>query len=314
MISFTSGRAVSIGEAMVELAPAGPETFRRGFAGDTFNTIWHIAQLMGPAADCGFVTRVGHDSHSDRFVAAMAADGLDTSIVSRDPDRQMGLYLIELDGAERRFHYWRQCSAAQRLADDTFALQNAISRAGLIHLSGITLSILPVDARSRLWAALGEARRGGAIVSFDPNVRMRLWSSREEACVVIDRMLGMTDIALPSYDDERALWGDASPYDTAARIASYGVQEVVVKDGANPVHAWLGGQVQTFATPATSRVLDTTGAGDSFNAGYLAGRLLGLSGEPAIRLGQQLAEEVIGTYGALAARERVAGLRPRPEI
>ena len=205
MISFTSMRAVSIGEAMVELAPAGPEMFRRGFAGDTFNTIWHIAQLMGPTADCGFVTRVGNDSHSDRFVAAMAADGLDTTIVSRDPDRQMGLYLIELDGTERRFHYWRQCSAAQRLADDAPALHNAICRGGLIHLSGITLSILSVDARSRLWATLREARRGGAIVSFDPNVRMRLWTSQEEARVVIDRMLGMTDIALPSYDDERAL-------------------------------------------------------------------------------------------------------------
>ncbi|UJW87280.1 sugar kinase [Devosia sp. SL43] len=299
---------------MVEFAPAGPELFRRGFAGDTFNTIWHIAQLMGPTADCGFVTRVGNDSHSDRFVAAMAADGLDTNNVSRDPDRQMGLYLIELDGAERRFHYWRQGSAAQRLADDTPALRNAICRGGLIHLSGITLSILSVDARSRLWAALREARQGGAIVSFDPNVRMRLWSSQEEARVVIDRMLGMTDIAMPSYDDERALWGDASPYDTAARIASYGVQEVIVKDGANPVHACLGGQFHTFSTPAANQVLDTTGAGDSFNGGYLAGRLLGLRNEPAVRLGQQLADEVIRTYGALAARERVVELRPKSEI
>lgn len=310
MTSFASRRAISIGEAMVELAPAGTDMFRRGFAGDTYNTIWHIAQLLGPTADCGFVTRVGNDSHSDRFVAAMAADGLDATTVSRDPDRQMGLYLIELDGAERRFHYWRQCSAAQRLADDVATLHRAVAGAGLIHLSGITLSILSGEARARLWVTLAEARRAGAVVSFDPNVRMRLWPSAEAARVAIDRMLGLTDIALPSYDDEHALWGDTSPGETAARISAYGVQEVVVKDGADPVHAWFAGQFHTVQTPAVGQLLDTTGAGDSFNAGYLAGRIHGLTHVPAIQLAQRMAAEVIGTYGALASRESFDILRP----
>ena len=107
MLTFPQARIVAIGEAMVEMAPVGEGLYRRGYAGDTFNTVWHMAQLLGDAARSGFVTRVGRDGLSDAFVAEMAADGLDVSGVTRDPERGMGLYLIELDGVERSFHYWR---------------------------------------------------------------------------------------------------------------------------------------------------------------------------------------------------------------
>ena len=111
-------KVVSIGEAMVELAPVGEGLFRRGFAGDTYNTAWHMAQLLGGRAEVGFATRVGQDSLSDSFVAGLQADGLSIAGVGRDAARTMGLYLIELDGVERRFHYWRGASAARGLADD----------------------------------------------------------------------------------------------------------------------------------------------------------------------------------------------------
>jgi 2-dehydro-3-deoxygluconokinase len=122
MLTFATRRVVAIGEAMVEMAPVGDGLYRRGFAGDTFNTGWHMAQLLGDAACVGFVTRVGCDGLSDAFVAEIAADGLDVSGIARDPERGMGLYLIKLDGVERSFHYWRQCSAARRLADDPTSL------------------------------------------------------------------------------------------------------------------------------------------------------------------------------------------------
>jgi 2-dehydro-3-deoxygluconokinase len=112
---------------MIEMAPVDGGLYRRGYAGDTFNTAWHMGQLLGDAARVAFVTSVGRDPLSDAFVAEMEADGLDVSGVVRDPERNMGLYLIELDGVERSFHYWRASSAARRLADDPAALAADLS-------------------------------------------------------------------------------------------------------------------------------------------------------------------------------------------
>lgn len=300
----------AIGEAMVEMAPVGDGLYRRGFAGDTFNTAWHMARWLGPGAEVGMVTRLGQDRVSDAFAAEMAADGMVLGGVSRDPERGMGLYLIELDGVERSFHYWRDTSAARRLADDAAALAAALRGVGLVHLSGITLAILPDAGRAALFAVLTAYRAAGGVVSFDPNIRMRLWRSAEEMQSVVARMLGLTDIALPSLDDERAHFGDADAAAVVERMAAAGVAEVVVKDGAGPVTVSAGGRVQRVETPAVAGIRDTTGAGDAFNAGYLAGRVLGLEARACVRAGQRLAGLVLQHPGARAPREAVAALGP----
>ncbi|MCX7289352.1 MAG: sugar kinase [Rhodobacterales bacterium] len=303
-------RVRAIGEAMLELAPVGDGLYRRGFAGDTFNTAWHMAQMLGTGADVGLVTRLGQDGLSDIFAAEMAADGLALSGVSRDPARIMGLYLIELDGAERSFHYWRDTSAARRLADDPAVLSQALEGAGLVHLSGITLAILEEGARETLFSSLALARAAGTVVSFDPNIRPRLWPSSSAMQATINRMLGLTDIALPSLDDEATHFGDTDASATLARMAAAGVAEVVVKDGPGPVHVLVDGAVQILPTPPASDLRDTTGAGDAFNAGYLAARVLGLDAARSVRAGQRLAAAVLATFGARASKAAVAALPP----
>ena len=304
-MTFPNKHVVAIGEVMLELAPVGDGLFRRGYAGDTFNTVWHMAQLLGPQATVGYVSRVGTDTLSDGFVQELAADGLETTGISRDPARTMGLYLIELDGVERRFHYWRENAAARRLADDPDRLAQAVHGAGLIHLSGITLAILAPEARSTLFAVLTKARDAGAMISFDPNIRPRLWASATDIRDTITRMLALTDIALPSFDDEATHFGDASPVATIARMQAAGVAEVVVKDGAGSLHFLSGGQTGTLDTPPVGDIRDTTGAGDAFNAGYLSARLTGSPPAQAIRLGQSLSALVLRHYGARAPTELV---------
>ncbi len=308
MPAFPNRRAVAIGEAMLELAPVDGGLYRRAYAGDTFNTIWHMAQLLGPAASTGFVTRVGQDSLSEAFIAEMAADGLDVSGVTHDPERGMGLYLIELDGAERSFHYWRSASAARRLADDPAALAAALDGAGLAHLSGITLAILPPAGRDALFAVLAEARGKGTLISFDPNIRPRLWSSGDEIRETIPRMLALTDIALPSFDDEVAHWADRTPEATIARFTASGVGEIAVKNGAGSVRFRAGDVEGDCPTPPVDGIRDTTGAGDAFNAGYLAARLAGLAPDRSIACGQAVSAEVIRTPGARGARETMRAL------
>ncbi|WP_127902365.1 sugar kinase [Solirhodobacter olei] len=305
-------RVIAIGEAMVEMAPVGQGLYRRGFAGDTLNTAWHMAQLLGGEASVGFVSRVGQDSLSGGFLAEMRADGLDISGIGLDPERTMGLYLIDLMGVERRFHYWRSASAARALADDRAALETAAIGASLIHLSGITLAVLSPTARQTLLSVLHDARAAGARISFDPNIRPRLWSSPSEIRETVQGIMAVSDIVLPSFDDETMTWGDATPSATIERYRDHGVCEIVVKDGANPVHAFADGSELILATPEVSDACDTSGAGDAFNAGYLAARLLGYSVAPSLSAGQALSAEVIRTYGARAAKGRIPRLQRVP--
>lgn len=309
MLTFPTRRVLAIGEAMLEMAPVGEGLYRRGYAGDTFNTIWHMAQLLGDDARAGFVTRIGRDTLSDGFAAEMSADGLDISGVARDDERGMGLYLIELDGFERSFHYWRQASAARRLADDPAALAASLEDSGLIHISGITLAILSAPARDKLFRVLAQARQAGAVISFDPNIRPRLWSSEQEIRETVSEMLSITDIALPSFDDEAAHWSDRTPEETVGRLVSCDVREIAVKNGAGSIHLCADDQHGEYETPPVERIRDTTGAGDAFNAGYLSARLMGWPPSKAVSAGQRLSAEVIQTIGARAPKEKTRAIK-----
>lgn len=307
--SWRHRTVLGIGEAMVEFVPVGGETYRRGFAGDTLNTCWHLAQLLGPHARVGYFTKVGADTASDQLVAFIEASGMDAQRIVRDAERTLGLYVISLSGAERSFMYWRDTSAARRLADDLDGLIEATRDCGLLHVSGITLAVIGDTGRRHLIEALRQARRVGAVVSFDPNVRLRLWRGVSELRAATQAMLEVVDIALPSFDDEAAVWGDADPEATLVRLEAAGVPEIVVKNGAGVVVYAVAGRRGRVPTPEVANLRDTTGAGDSFNAGYLAGRLVGLAPLESCRLGQQVAGEVIGHYGALAPREALATTR-----
>jgi 2-dehydro-3-deoxygluconokinase len=302
-------RILGVGEAMVEFAPVGDDLYRRGFAGDTLNTCWHIAQLLGDRAEVGYLTRVGTDAFSSQFVDFIAANGMDASTIELDPQRTIGLYVISLAGAERSFSYWRETSAARRLADDVEALGASVNDCALIHVSGITLAVIGETGRQNLFRSLAAARASGTVISFDPNVRVRLWADVAELKAATRDMFEITDIALPSFDDEALIWGDADPEATVARIAALGVDEIVVKNGADDVSLHLGGRSWRAPTPPKTDILDTTGAGDAFNAGYLAARFMGMDSLAACAIAQGVAGEVIRCFGALAPVHALAGFR-----
>ena len=293
---------------MIEMAPIGDGVYQRGFAGDTFNTAWHMARVLGARAEVGFVTRLGHDSVSEAFVREMADDGLVIDGISRSEDRTMGLYMIDLDGVERSFQYWRSVSAARDLADDPARLSRDLGQSQVIHLSGITVAILSSTARDTLLTALREAQSAGARVSFDPNVRPALWSGLDEVRAVLPDFLGLADILLPSFDDEHTVWGDTGPEATLDRLEGRRGAEIVVKNGADAVHLSVDGTRSTRTTPELADIRDTTGAGDAFNAGYLAARTLGHPASSAVRSGQDLAGLVLKFPGARADKSALRGI------
>ncbi len=287
---------LAIGECMVELSSAQGGLYAMGFAGDTFNTAWYLRRRLPPYWRVGYLSAVGTDTVSGRMLDFIVASGIDVSHVVRIPDRTVGLYMIELDRGERSFVYWRGEAAARRLAQDAARLGAALDGVAAVYLSGITLGILAEPDRARLLAAL---RASGALVIFDTNLRPRLFETLDAMRDAVTEAASIADIVLPSFDDEAAYFGDADPSATAARYADLGAALVVVKDGAGPVHTRQAGTASRFETEPAARIVDTTAAGDSFNAGFLARHLQGAALGEAVAAGAALARQVIAHRGAL---------------
>lgn len=296
-------RIACIGECMIELSrlDLGAGVARIGFAGDTANTAIYLSRL---GAAVSYVTNVGTDALSGAMLDSLGGEGIDCTLVGRHPDRLPGLYAIETDAkGERSFRYWRSESAARTLFSGIGPGLSALDAFSTLYLSGITLAILPQGVRSRLIAALGAARARGVLTVFDSNYRPRLWRDETEARDCFDAVWRVTALALPSRDDEDKLRPGATAASTARRLRALGVAEVVVKDGAEGPFLATASEASHLALPRAEHVVDTSGAGDSFNAGYIAARLAGAAPPRAAAAGHRLAMAVIAHHGAVIPRE-----------
>lgn len=290
---------VCIGECMVEMAPRADGAYAMGFAGDTFNTAWYARQRFGAGWSVSYFTGAGEDAVSSRMLSFMKDAGIGTEHVVRVPGKTVGLYLIELANGERSFAYWRSDSAAKRLADDPKLLAAALAGVRVAYFSGITLAILAGEARAVLLDQLAAARAAGATIVFDPNLRPRLWPSPAAMCAAVEEAARIADIVLPSFDDEASFFGDADTAATAARYAGLGARTVMVKNGSGEMLCLHEGRTETATPPPADEVVDTTAAGDSFNAAFLERLLSGASCREAMNAGAMVAREVIGQRGAL---------------
>lgn len=290
---------LSIGECMVEMAATADGTYRRGFAGDTFNTTWYARRHLGQEWDVAYFTCVGDDAISGLMLDFMAEQGISTDLIRRLPNRRPGLYVISLDHGERSFSYWRDSSAARSLADDEHALRRAVASADAIYFSGITLAILPPDHRALLLTILADAKERGAMVVFDSNIRLRLWPESSQLRDAIVSAAGVSTIALPTVPDETELFGERTADDVAARYQAHGVAEVAVKAGKDAALVIAPGIAHRVSPATTVAPVDTTGAGDSFNGAYMASRLNGDGPIAAAMAAHAVAGRVIQNYGAL---------------
>ncbi|MGP1355816.1 sugar kinase [Roseicyclus sp.] len=292
-------RMLCIGECMLELAPAGEaDLYRAGFAGDTFNTAWYARRLAPSELEVAYLTAVGDDAVSDRMERFFRDAGI-VPEVARRAGMSVGLYMVSVRNGERSFSYWRSASAARTLADDLERLPG-LGPDDIAYFSGITLAILPEAGRARLLGAIDRARAEGVRVAFDPNLRPRLWPSAEVMRDAIMEGARRADIALPSFEDEAAWFGDTGIEATAERYAAAGAAVVAVKDGARPVLVRHPGGTERVAPPPAREVVDSTAAGDAFNAGFLVGLEAGLAPAEAARRGCELSARVIAHRGALA--------------
>lgn len=304
-----SKKIAVIGECMIELSQKGAEV-SRGFGGDTLNTSVYIARQVAPEAlAVNYVTALGTDSFSQQMLEAWQSENVQTSLIQRMENRLPGLYYIETDSTgERTFYYWRNEAAAKFWleSEDSAAICEELATFDYLYLSGISLAILSPSSREKLLSLMHECRANGGKVIFDNNYRPRLWASREETQQVYQQMLHCTDIAFLTLDDEDALWGEKPVEEVIARTHDAGVSEVVIKRGADSCLASVAGEA-VIDVPAVKlakdKVVDTTAAGDSFSAGYLAVRLTGGTPEDAAKRGHLTASTVIQYRGAIIPRD-----------
>jgi 2-dehydro-3-deoxygluconokinase len=304
-------RVAAIGECMLELTHRDARTLALGFGGDTLNTALYLARIAKREIAVDYVTALGDDPMSEAMIAAWQTEGIGTSRVARLPRRLPGLYLIRTsDAGERRFFYWRSEAAVRSLfmTAETEPLLKALAEYDAVYFSGITLAVLATEARQRFRGALADARSRGRLVAFDTNYRPALWSDPAAARAVFAEFLPVVSVALPTFEDEQAVCGDLDPETTAQRYGVAGVPEVVVKCGALGCVLLAGGKSAHVAVPKAMTAVDTTAAGDGFNAGYLAARLTGASPEQAARAGHRLAGAVVQHPGAIIPREATPSL------
>jgi len=297
-----SKRFVAVGECMVEMSGGEDRQYRLGYAGDTLNTAWYARALLPEGWSVDYVTAVGDDRYSEEMVAFIADAGIGTASMRRIAGKRPGLYLIHQEKGDRKFTYWRDSSAARLLADDGPALNAALGGADIVYFSGITMAILDPRARGRMLNAIVAAREAGALVAFDPNIRPALWSSDDVMRSVITSAATISDIVLPTHSDEAPVFGDTDVEGTAKRYLALGVREVAVKDGGNPALIATADETVLVAPRPDARIIDPTGAGDSFNGSYLSSRMKGLGLGESATAAHATAAAVVGHKGALVDR------------
>ncbi|WP_172562796.1 sugar kinase [Vibrio furnissii] len=299
-------RVAVIGECMVELQKTDDQ-LKQSFGGDTLNTALYLSRLTQQhGVTTAYVTGLGKDPFSKEMLANWQQEGLNTDLVQISDNKLPGIYAIETapDG-ERSFFYWRNDSAAKDWLRDgsveSFAA--ALSQNQVIYLSGISLAILPTDCREKLVELLTLCRKDGVKVAFDNNFRPALWESLDAARDMYASILRLTDIAFLTFDDEVMLYGDSEEQQAIERTQAFGVKEIVVKRGAQECYVVTPNDFIAVPAVKVSNVVDTTAAGDSFSAGYLAKRLTGGSTVDSAVAGHTLAGTVIQHRGAIIPRD-----------
>ena len=305
MKSGKIAKIACIGEVMIELIPDGQGGAQLDVAGDSFNTAVYLRRSLAPEDfSIAYLTVLGDDYFSNFIIDKVNQYQLDASYIERLAGGKPGIYAIETEAnGERHFTYWRSDSAARQLFSSTSQLKlTALHEFDLIFLSAISLAILPAEVVKQLLASLAELRAQGTLIAFDSNYRPHLWPGARVARETIVSMWRSTDIALPSLDDEARLFGLSPDFEARhehlQRLVGYGVRAGALKCGEHgPVD--LRSQSRCPGLTRVTNVIDTTAAGDSFNAGYLAAYINSNSALECLRQGHELAAEVIQHRGAI---------------
>lgn len=296
-----------VGECMIELKGTPLKSITQKFSGDTLNTAVYLSRLTrnrkAPEVrvEVNYITAIGCDAFSQAMEVFWHTEGIRSSHVLKLSNKAPGLYFISLDDkGERSFTYWRDDSAARQVfeREESAAVLNALQDYNAVYVSGISLAILPPSSRNKLLQSLHKLKSKGGKVFFDNNYRPVLWESLDVAQSVYNQILSICDIALLTLDDERDLFGTIDAEAVFERCSAFNINEIVIKCGADACEILASGERVSVPAQCVENVVDTTAAGDSFSAAYLAARINDVPPLNAAKAGHALAADVIQIEGA----------------
>jgi 2-dehydro-3-deoxygluconokinase len=290
---------VALGEGMLEFnqTQPGQPNYLQGFGGDTSNAVIAAARS---GAKTAYLSRVGDDGFGAALLALWQREGVDTGAVQADPAAATGIYFVTHAGSGHAFSYLRAGSAASRMTpqwlEDGGAAE-AIRNARILHVSGISLAI-SASACDTALAAMQLAREAGTLVSFDSNLRLKLWTL-DAARAGIAAAMALCDVFLPSMEDVTQLTGMTDPQAVIDWGHAAGAKAVVLKLGdAGPVAS--DGKRREHIAAHRVPVVDATGAGDCFAGTLLARLALGDDLFAAARYANAAAALAVQGWGAVA--------------
>lgn len=306
---------LTAGEALVLFAAERPgalehvDRFCRFSAGAELNVAIGLSRL---GLRVGYVSRVGSDAFGRFLLAEMEREGISPALVATDPTRSTGFMLksLAVDGADPLIDYYRRGAAASAMDATELAAAGPIDTRH-VHMTGI-LPALSTGCRDLAFTMVATARAQGRRVSFDPNLRPRLWPSREEMVVTINGLAARSDVVLPGLSEGRLLTGKETPEDIAAFYLDAGAGAVVVKLGADGAFCADRSGLRAFVPGVpVQQVVDTVGAGDGFAVGVISGLLEGMDLAAAARRGNAIGARMVqfpGDSDGLPSRRELDGL------
>ena len=286
---------LALGEPMVEFNQTGERDgrlFLQGYGGDTSNFAIAAARQ---GASVGYLSALGDDPHGAMLRALWRAEGVDDRDVKTDAEAFTAIYFVTHDAAGHHFHFFRKGSAASRMTPADLPRER-IARAKLLHLSGISLAISDSACDTGL-AAMALAREAGVAVSFDTNLRLKLWPL-ERARAVMAEAMRRCDLCLPSLDDISALTGQNDPDVLVDHCLALGARIVALKLGADGALVASRDERHRIA-PLPCKPVDATGAGDTFGGAFVARWLAGDGLREAGRYAAAAAALSTEGYGAV---------------
>ncbi len=282
-----------LGEPMVEFNAQPDGRWLYGFGGDVSNVAVAAARQ---GADVGMVTAIGQDSFGNDLLDLWDAEGVDVSNVQKVEGAPTGIYFVRHGVDAHTFEYRRAGSAASKMSPETVPTK-AIRATRCLHLSGISQAISE-SALNTCDAAVEQAADAGTLVSFDPNLRLGLWSL-EKARTAIHRVAGKCEFLLPGLDDARQLTGLTTPKDIIAYYLDLGAGCVALTLGAEGALVGDGEEV-THISGRPAQQVDANGAGDCFDGAFLARVLAGDDVTAAAKYAVAAASLSVQSFGAIA--------------
>lgn len=290
---------VSLGEPLLEFNTITPGSLKDarqyevGWGGDTSNFVVAVNRLGGEA---GYICRIGNDDFGHKFLDLWNNEGIDTQFVIKDKDNYpTGIYFISRHGEAHTFTYYRKDSAASRISPKDVPIQY-IQNAKIFHASGISQAISN-SACDSVFYAIDIAHQAGVMVSYDPNLRLKLWEERRARAIVLET-ISLADFVFPSLEDATVLTGLDNPEEIARQLLNLGPKVVVIKLGGQGALLALMDKTIRF-DPIIVNVVDTTGAGDAFDGAFLSAYLRGCNFEECTRFANAAAALTTTGWGAV---------------